>query len=51
VALSDKYLAIGVHDRIMVFSIQDNSQMELPLFGDEFECINPEILKFSAAGD
>ena len=49
-ALSDKYLAIGVDDMIMVFAVEgvDN---ERPVFCDEFQCTIPEKLKFSPNGE
>lgn len=50
-ALSDKYLAIGVHDMIMVFSIEEGSQTERPVFSAKFESTNPERLKFDLSGE
>jgi hypothetical protein len=50
-ALSDKFLAIGVDDMIMVFAVEEGSNTDRAIFSDEFECINPERLKFSANGE
>ena len=50
-ALSDKLLAIGVNDMILVFAIEEGSNTERPIFCDEFDCTNPERLRFSANGE
>jgi hypothetical protein len=50
-ALSDKFLAVGVDDMIMVFGIEEGKNTDRAVFCDEFECTNPEKLKFSANGE
>lgn len=50
-ALSDKLLAVGVDDMIMVFSLEEGSNLEQPVFCDEFDHTNPERLKFSPNGE
>jgi len=50
-ALSDKFLAVGVDDMIMVFAVEEDSNTDRAIFSDEFECTNPERLKFSANGE
>jgi len=49
--LSDKLLAVGVNDMILVFSIEEGSNTEHPIFCNEFDCTNPERIRFSANGE
>ena len=50
-ALSDKYLAIGANEMIMIFTVEADNDTERPLFCDEFQDKNPERLRFSANGE
>jgi hypothetical protein len=50
-ALSDKLLAVGVNDMILVFAIEKNGNLEQPIFCDKFDCTNPERLRFSGNGE